>query len=645
MASAAAAAQQEVEADAIAGPRPGGAQEQSPDEGGARELDGSERREQHEERRPGAGVPANPAPPRTGKTGARRRRRRSRPGEPCGPGPEPAGRARRPPWRGVYNRENPRRRGRVTGERRLETPRRPVSEPDENDDLPFTRSSIAAIGARRRWRLFGKDEDPGEPAGPSGPMDEPPTRGMLASLAEAAPSGPRDEPPSRNSRAPASESRPLARVPIDDEPPTHGMLASLAEDAPSAFERRVARSRQARDGGRGAAVRPGPEIDEPPTRGMLASLADLSPEPPAERETRRSVLSLDGAAGPQANDTVEPLLAPLTAHSTLAELAGLEEHVPRALPIERGVLISLAAHLLLVVLLITVPAHVAPDPKQGLLAAFLPAEKDTSPIPVIFQESPGQARPNPKRSPLSDADRRASGGDPSRPRSESPFVPPSRGIAGLAPGPRSPRSPAREAARPGSARGREPRGPRALEEPGTEALGVPDGHAAAARVGPARDLQARRPRPGHTGGRAQRRRRRRWRRAEQPRRGVRRFGPGLLRHEVVRLGAVRRRDGPPHQAPLARAGAGATRLEGQPDRALLHPGRRQRGRREDHPRFGHPAVRFRGPAGDPDVLPVSPAAQGPQLHARGSDRNLLLQHASRGDPRAGIPGAPGKGNP
>ena len=235
-----------------------------------------------------------------------------------------------------------------------------MPEPDDNEDLPFARSSIAAIGARRRWRLFGKDEDLVNPAGPAASGDEVPSRGMLVSL--------------------ASRSRSEAAV----------------------------------------------------------------------SETRRSVLSLDGASGPVTADEVEPDLAPLTANSTLGELAGLEEHAPRALPIERGVLISLCVHLLLVVLLITVPAHVAPDPKQGLLAAFIPEEKDTSPIPVIFQESPGEARANPKRSPLSDADRRASGGDSSRPRSDSPFVPPSPGIAGLAPGPRSPRSPAREAARPGA---------------------------------------------------------------------------------------------------------------------------------------------------------------------------------------------------
>lgn len=241
-----------------------------------------------------------------------------------------------------------------------------MSEPDENDDLPFARSAIAAIGARRRWRLFGKDE-----------------------------------------------------TPVD------------------------------------TAADPGAGEEAPATRSMLGSLASRrGPEPRVEPE-RRSVLSLDGAAsagaGAEEEPLVGPLVGPLTAHSTLGELAGLEEHAEGSLPIERGILISLVVHLLLVVLLITLPAHVPTDPKTGLLAAFVPQETDNSPIPVIFQESPGQARPNPKRSPLSDADRRAAGGDPARPRAESPSVPPSRGIAGLDPGPRAPRVRGGDAAgRPGA---------------------------------------------------------------------------------------------------------------------------------------------------------------------------------------------------
>ena len=133
--------------------------------------------------------------------------------------------------------------------------------------------------------------------------------------------------------------------------------------------------------------------------------------------------------------------APFVAHSTLGELAGLEEHPASSFPIERAILISLLAHLCLLILLIVLPARGPSSAKGDLFAALLePQPKDDSPIPVVFQEAPGPSRPNPRRSPLSDADRRAGGGEPSRPKSNVPFVPPSKGIAGLAPGPRSPRT-------------------------------------------------------------------------------------------------------------------------------------------------------------------------------------------------------------
>jgi hypothetical protein len=69
-----------------------------------------------------------------------------------------------------------------------------------------------------------------------------------------------------------------------------------------------------------------------------------------------------------------------------------------------------------------------------------PPKVNDGPIPVIL-DAPGPARANPKPAPLSDADRRAGGGDPSKPKASTPFVPPSSGIAGLSPGPRSPRVP------------------------------------------------------------------------------------------------------------------------------------------------------------------------------------------------------------
>ena len=210
-----------------------------------------------------------------------------------------------------------------------------------------------------------------------------------------------------------------------------------------------------RNGARDEGLEISAQDEDMPRPSMLGTLASRNSRETPEEPERRSVLSLSGPASPietRAADDPETL-SPLTAHSTLGELAGLEEHPTSAFPIERAILISLVAHVILVILLMVVPTHVPVSSKGDLFAALVPQEKDDSPIPVIFQDAPGAARPNPKRSALSDADRRAGGGDPSRPKSEAPFAPPSQGIAGLAPGPRAPRSPAGEsvARRPGAA--------------------------------------------------------------------------------------------------------------------------------------------------------------------------------------------------
>ncbi len=238
-----------------------------------------------------------------------------------------------------------------------------MSEPEEQD-LPFQRSSIAAIGARRRWNLFGKKDEE---------LDAERDAGGQA----------------------------------DDVPPVQGMLETLAS-------------------------RRGPEPSaEPAPRSMLS-------------------LAVPSKAG-GAKD--EELLGALTHHSTLAELAGLEEHTASPFPIERGILISLLFHVALVLLLIFLPTRIPGGSKGDLFPMLEPPPRDNSPIPVIFQDAPGPARSNPKRSPLSDADRRAGGGDRSRPKSDTPYVPPSSGIAGLAPGPKSPRvpgGPVQSRPRPGS---------------------------------------------------------------------------------------------------------------------------------------------------------------------------------------------------
>lgn len=111
----------------------------------------------------------------------------------------------------------------------------------------------------------------------------------------------------------------------------------------------------------------------------------------------------------------------------------LERKPDRPFPFERAILFSLVLHVVGLVFFLMMPERRIPDPRRGLLAAFVPPVEER-PIPVAFKEAPGRERPNPKKSDLSDKDRVASGGDPSKPKSDTPFVPEERGKQGLAPG-------------------------------------------------------------------------------------------------------------------------------------------------------------------------------------------------------------------
>ena len=111
----------------------------------------------------------------------------------------------------------------------------------------------------------------------------------------------------------------------------------------------------------------------------------------------------------------------------------LEREPDRPFPIERAILFSIVFHVIVIILFLAMPQRSTPlDPSKGLLAAFVPP-KD-APIPVAFKEAPGRERANPKRSELSDKDRVAGGGDPSKPKAETPFVPETQGKNNLAPG-------------------------------------------------------------------------------------------------------------------------------------------------------------------------------------------------------------------
>jgi TonB family protein len=182
------------------------------------------------------------------------------------------------------------------------------------------------------------------------------------------------------------------------------------------------------------------EVDEgPPVHSMLGDLAAKAPSSPAEPASR-SMLSLGSPAARAGADG--GLVGPLTQHSTIAEIGGLEEHTASTFPIERGVLISLVFHVALLLFLLFGPARVPAGSKGDIFAMMEPEPRDNTPIPVIL-DAPGPARQNPKRAPLSDADRRAGGGDKSRPKADTPYVPPSSGVAGLNNGPKAPRLPGR----------------------------------------------------------------------------------------------------------------------------------------------------------------------------------------------------------
>ncbi len=107
---------------------------------------------------------------------------------------------------------------------------------------------------------------------------------------------------------------------------------------------------------------------------------------------------------------------------------------------ERAAALSVIAHLVLLLLFFVMPPakqrpadEKVPDP-LGLVELFKPPEIPER-IPVQFFPSPGPAAKAPGMNPLpSDANRRASGGDPSLPKDMTPKAVPEPGIRDLAPG-------------------------------------------------------------------------------------------------------------------------------------------------------------------------------------------------------------------
>ena len=163
-----------------------------------------------------------------------------------------------------------------------------------------------------------------------------------------------------------------------------------------------------------------------PAPRATASFFGLAAPAAAAEERSRSffgmVLPADGAA---------PLPEPVEVPEFERDVTHQAE---RGFPIERAMLASLLAHAVLLLLLLVAPKTTAHDPRKGLLAALIPPEKTEEKIPLVFREAPGPKRENPKKSELSDADRRAGGGDRSKPKAASPYVPELPGMRGVAPG-------------------------------------------------------------------------------------------------------------------------------------------------------------------------------------------------------------------
>ena len=353
-----------------------------------------------------------------------------------------------------------------------------MSEPEE-DDLPFQRSSIGAIGARKRWRCFGRTRTRTAEPDAAGAEDDGPTgHSMLGNLArQAEPPEPAAAPSSLFARQGGRRTVRRSTACSETLPATAGRCRKPRRSRVALFGRGGGRRRPAvpqharrpRQPERAdAGARRGSEVD---------ALARSAPERPLRRRRSGSVRRRAAPHPPSA-----------IAHSTIAELAGLEEHDVGTFP-DRARDPHLA-HL--------PPAardrscssmpRDQPGSKEDLFARLVPQPKDDTPIPVIFSDAPGPAQPNPKSSPLSDADRRAGGGDPSRPKADTPFVPPSqrrRGARARAQGAR---------AFPGQRRARRARAPRprrerraaagARRDSGPEAVGVSDDSAAADARGP-----------------------------------------------------------------------------------------------------------------------------------------------------------------
>jgi TonB family protein len=171
-----------------------------------------------------------------------------------------------------------------------------------------------------------------------------------------------------------------------------------------------------------------PGGEAPITRSFLglagAALEPISsaPRPPVEKRS--------GPAAPEFNSGRRPDVPVV---EPPRELFDLERKSDQGFPVERGILISLAGHIIFFLLLLYWPFGASSG--KSLFPTFTPhVSKIDEPFPIVFRSAPGPERESRNAREFSGRNRRAGGGDPARPRSDTPFVPLRPGREGLAPG-------------------------------------------------------------------------------------------------------------------------------------------------------------------------------------------------------------------
>lgn len=211
--------------------------------------------------------------------------------------------------------------------------------------------------------------------------------------------------------------RPAFRPPSPPEPAAGSSSAGKAGSAPGALpDPRAQTDLRGQTGVRG---QPGHrEQTGPGGEEEQDGRARPVPEPPTFGESRRG----------------DPLPVSVPVPELEREILGAEKSDrARAFPVERAILVSLALHVLLFFILVSAPS--GGGGALNLFPGMTPREKtEEEKIPIVFRAAPGPERENQRASDFSDKNRRAGGGDRSKPKSDMPFAPVLPGKEGLDPG-------------------------------------------------------------------------------------------------------------------------------------------------------------------------------------------------------------------